>query len=208
MNNTIENIITFIIPTIGRDSLSIAIQSLLKQTNPNWKCILVFDGVQIQPEIDYIGGKYSLLEDTRFTLLRTKKLGNLNLTNLNLRIGGSAGLVRDEALKFCSTEWVGFLDDDDSLSQNYVELLYEKYHSYDLVVWRAIWHNGQILPPLGTDELNRGMVGIHFCYKKSIFPNILFNHNDGGEDFNFLKKILNSTNNYIVTNDIVYTVDG
>lgn len=208
MNNTIENIITFIIPTIGRDSLSIAIQSLLKQTNPNWKCILVFDGVQIQTEIDYIGGKYSLLEDTRFSLLRTKKLGNLNLTNLNSRIGGSAGLVRDEALKLCSTEWVGFLDDDDFLSQTYVELLYEKYHTYDLVVWRAIWNNGQILPPLGTNELKRSMVGIHFCYKKSTFPNIFFNHNDGGEDFNFLKKILNSTNNYIVTNDIVYNVNG
>jgi glycosyltransferase involved in cell wall biosynthesis len=38
--------ITFIIPTIGRNTLEKAIQSIEKQTNNNWKIIIIFDGIQ------------------------------------------------------------------------------------------------------------------------------------------------------------------
>jgi len=38
--------ITFIIPSINRDSIIRTIDSLLKQTNNNWKCIIVYDGVK------------------------------------------------------------------------------------------------------------------------------------------------------------------
>lgn len=47
MSDNINNeaIVTFIIPTIGRDTLSKTIDSLINQTNPNWKAIIVFDGI-------------------------------------------------------------------------------------------------------------------------------------------------------------------
>jgi glycosyltransferase involved in cell wall biosynthesis len=37
--------ITFIIPTIGRNTLEKAIQSIEKQTNNEWKIIVIFDGI-------------------------------------------------------------------------------------------------------------------------------------------------------------------
>jgi hypothetical protein len=42
----VDNIfITFIIPTIGRKTLSNAIKSLLEQDDNNWNAIIIFDGV-------------------------------------------------------------------------------------------------------------------------------------------------------------------
>ena len=38
-------LITFIIPTIGRHTLSKTLDSLINQTNPNWKAIVIFDGI-------------------------------------------------------------------------------------------------------------------------------------------------------------------
>ena len=40
------NKITFIIPTIGRDTLSNTIKSLEEQTNQNWNAIIIFDGIK------------------------------------------------------------------------------------------------------------------------------------------------------------------
>jgi glycosyltransferase involved in cell wall biosynthesis len=36
--------LTFIIPTIGRDTLHRTIESLEKQANNNWNAIVIFDG--------------------------------------------------------------------------------------------------------------------------------------------------------------------
>lgn len=41
-----ETRITFIIPSINRETLSRTIDSLFKQSNPNWKAIIIFDGVK------------------------------------------------------------------------------------------------------------------------------------------------------------------
>jgi len=38
--------ITFIIPSINRPSIVNSINSLSNQTNPNWECIIVYDGVE------------------------------------------------------------------------------------------------------------------------------------------------------------------
>ena len=40
-----KNKITFIIPSVNRDTLTNSINSLLNQTNKNWKCIIIYDGV-------------------------------------------------------------------------------------------------------------------------------------------------------------------
>ena len=38
-------IITFIIPSIARLSIITTIESLKKQSNPNWNAIVIYDGV-------------------------------------------------------------------------------------------------------------------------------------------------------------------
>ena len=40
-----NNKITFIIPSLNRPTLERTIESLINQTNPNWKCVIIYDGV-------------------------------------------------------------------------------------------------------------------------------------------------------------------
>ena len=72
--------LTFIIPTIGRNTLSNTIKCLENQTNINWKAIIIFDG--IKPNIQTTNPEIKIIE--------VKKLG----TNIN-----SAGNVRNEGIK-------------------------------------------------------------------------------------------------------------
>ena len=45
MSDKLEKI-TFIIPTIGRDTLLNSINSLFNQTIKEWKAIIIFDGIK------------------------------------------------------------------------------------------------------------------------------------------------------------------
>ena len=61
-------LVTFIIPTIGRDSLQMAINSLYQQTIWDWKAIIIFDGIE-QPS----GYTEPILHEKR---LEYKKINN------------------------------------------------------------------------------------------------------------------------------------
>ena len=41
-----EEKITFIIPSVNRDTLKRSIDSLYRQTNKNWLAIIIYDGVE------------------------------------------------------------------------------------------------------------------------------------------------------------------
>lgn len=182
--------ITFIIPSLNRITLKRTINSLLVQTNPNWKCIVIFDGVE--------GSKF---EDERIKTISINKTGLSGVT-----INGQSGLVRNVGIKLADTEWIGFLDDDDSIDKDYVKILSEKYKNYDFVVWRMKYENGTVLPPFSMNELIFARVGISFCYKKSKFKDLLFERNRDGEDFDFLMGLKNKSNQFIITPEIFYNV--
>ena len=181
--------ITFIIPSLNRPSLKNSVQSLINQTEQNWKAIIVYDGVDGQS-----------FEDNRITTLKVDKLGRFSSHH------GMAGLVRNFGIERCDTEWIGFLDDDDTLDSRYVETLQKKYLKYDLVVWRMKFKNGMIIPRLTNDNLIFGNVGISFCYKKSIFKELFFSQNRDGEDFDFLMELKKQSNNFIITPEVMYNV--
>ena len=44
--------ITVIIPSKGRGTLKLALSSLIFQTNPNWICFVVLDGIEINDKIN------------------------------------------------------------------------------------------------------------------------------------------------------------
>ena len=94
--------ITFIIPTIGRNTLINTIKSLQNQTNMNWNAIIIFDGIKSNlKHINY----------PNINIIEIEKKGQ----SIN-----SAGNVRNEGIKLVKTPWVGFVDDDDILMNNYV----------------------------------------------------------------------------------------
>lgn len=185
-----KNEITFIVPSINRPTIERTIESLYNQTNPNWKCILIYDDVD---------GMH--FNDSRIKIIKSEKRGVMGERN-----HGQAGLVRNVGLELCKSPWIGFLDDDDTIDPLYVETLFKKYNAYDFVVWRMIHKNGYIVPPLDfTNEIKFFKVGISFCYKNK-FDNFYFENNRDGEDFDFLKRLQSLTDNYIITPEIFYYV--
>jgi glycosyltransferase involved in cell wall biosynthesis len=182
------SLITFIIPSINRPTIDNTIQSLLNQTNPKWECFILYDGVE--------GKKF---DDPRIKIFNLHKLGKKGENH------GNAGLVRNEGIKICKTEWIGFLDDDDTIHQDYVKTLFEKYTSYDFLVWRMKTTDGKIYPELTRNNLIRNRVGISVSFKNK-FPNMLFDNNDDGEDFEFVDKLQNTTKNFIITPEIYYNI--
>lgn len=181
--------ITFIIPSLNRPTIKRTIESLINQTSNNWKAIIIYDGVD--------GDKF---DDERVTTIKIDKTGLVGPKN------GQSGLVRNEGIKLVKTEWVGFLDDDDSLEKDYVKTLFEKYQKYDFVVWRMTYQNGFIIPPFSMNDLIFARVGISFCYKKNIFKELLFSQNRDGEDFDFLMELKKQSNKFIITPEVMYNV--
>jgi glycosyltransferase involved in cell wall biosynthesis len=181
-------IITFIIPSLNRFTIVRTIDSLINQTNPNWKCIIIYDGVD--------GTEFN---DERIKIIKINKTGLVGPHN------GQSGLVRNEGIKLVDTEWIGFLDDDDTINPNYVETLEKKYDNYDFIVWRMKYQNGHIIPEPNRTDLVFARVGISFCYK-NIFKDLLFDNNRDGEDFDFLKKLESLTNNWTITPEVYYNV--
>ena len=183
-----ENIITFIIPSLNRFTILNSIESLKNQTNPNWICIIIYDGVDGTP-----------FDDERITIIKIDKKGLVGPSN------GQSGLVRNEGIKLCDTEWIGFLDDDDTIHADYVKRLFEGYFNYDFVVWRMKYQNGLIFPEPHRTDLVFARVGISFCYKNK-FDNLLFDDNRDGEDFDFLSKLKKLTSNWLIAPEVYYNV--
>jgi len=181
--------LTFIIPTIGRQSLVATLQCLKNQTNNNWKAIVVFDGMT--PNISET--------DTRIKIIHTpKRLGQGH---------NSAGLVRNYGIKFADTEWVAFLDDDDGISSNYVELfLFELFFESDVILFRMSLDD-RICPSLEETNFYKKNVGISFALKKSIFDKVIFNPS-WEEDFEFLEKIREQKYKIILSPRVTYMANS
>ena len=182
--------ITFIIPTIGRDTLSRTLESLIAQTQPDWNAIVVFDG--ISPTIG--------IPDARISFMEISKKGN-------------AGFVRNEGIKVATTEWIGFVDDDDVLTPDYVECFNREKHDVDVIIFRMKNTDGTILPVPGDTEFKFGEVGISFCYKRTFAINqkCMFDNVKGlvpgvGEDWGLLERLKDARVHICISTDITYTV--
>lgn len=165
-------LITFIIPTIGRESLKNSINSLLNQTVKEWNAIIIFDGIKSN----------IINNDERIKIIEIEKLG----ININ-----SAGLVRNYAMSLVKSDWIAFLDDDDIISNDYIEIFYKEFELYsdlDLIIFR-MKDSDRIIPKLDTNNFYLCDVGISFIMKRKIYDNGIIFLADGAEDFLYLDKI-------------------
>ena len=171
--------ITFIIPTIGRSTLNNSINCLLNQTINDWNAIIIFDGISCN--IENI--------DNRIKIIETNKKG----LSIN-----SAGLVRNYGISFATTKWIAFLDDDDIISNDYIETFYKELEennniNLDVIIFRMKLED-RIVPKIETDNFYLCDVGISFIIKKEIYDDGIKFVADGAEDFLYLDNI--RQNNY------------
>ena len=185
MNDNI--FITFIIPSIGRESLKTSIQSLLNQDDNDWNAIILLDGIK---------NSYDKIEDERINIIELEKINN-------------AGLIRNIGINYCkNTEWIGFLDDDDYLSTDYIsslkrEILTNK--DIEICIFRMAYNNGYILPSKYDKNIIMKKVGISFAAKKYVFNRVKFSDYPF-EDYLFLKDAQNKRYKIIISSFVTYFV--
>lgn len=159
MNQTTN--ITFIIPSVGRDTLHTTIDSLLKQTCSMWKAIVVFDGAEpsFQPE------------DDRFLILKIEKREKER--------DNCAGYVRNYGIQFATTDWIAFVDDDDTLRDDYVERFIEESNNYDadVIIFRMVRYKYILIP----ERLNRDISDCikHYEQKSEVFEHFEYTKLEG-----------------------------
>jgi glycosyltransferase involved in cell wall biosynthesis len=193
-----DALITFIIPTINRNSLLKALQSLINQSITNWKAIVVFDGCEpIDNEL------LKILLNDRFLYISINKQGIFKD-----KTHGAAGFVRNIAMSIVNTPWTGFLDDDDHILPNYTQSLLEEIKinpSAELISFRMI-DKTQILPPDYMTTIEFGYIGISFCYKTQLFQDGFKFIQSGQEDFDFINNIKDAKKKIILSPFITYIV--
>ena len=183
-----ENI-TFIIPTIGRDTLLNSINCLKNQTIKSWKAIIIFDGIKSNIYND----------DNRIKIVEINKIGVCP---------NSAGNVRNYGISLVDTEWIAFLDDDDLIENDYIESFYNElnlYPSIDVLIFRMKMED-RIVPKLNTDNFYLCDVGISFIIKKEICDNNILFKPDSVEDFLFLNTIRENGYEIMISPYIKYHV--
>lgn len=196
--------INFIIPSIGRLTLKNTLESLISQSHSDWNCWVGFDGIT-KEELD----TSILIEDSRINyLFSSEKQGNR-------KFHGNAGLVRNWIISSISNnyEWLAFVDDDDTLTHDYIEKLKEEieYTDFDCCIFRMRYdaNNQRIVPPYGMKVIQQNFVGISFCVNKIFINtnNIKFINSDS-EDYNFLEQINNKNGEIYLSEHITYNVNG
>ena len=168
---------TFIIPTIGRDSLLRTVNSVLTQHDPDWQCFIICDGSGQYPAL--------MLSDLRLDVFQTSmKLGTHEGDNPGQSY---AGRVRNYGIDHVETPWISFVDDDDTITPDYVSRLKEVQENNDVVVFKMDHPQLGILPPGDSHELINGQVGISYSVRKSFLDtyNLRF-INSGIEDYELL----------------------
>lgn len=184
-------LITFIIPSIGRNTLPRTLESLKNMRNKNWNAIVVFDG--INPNINET--------DNRIKIIKLdKKQGEGR---------NYAGKVRNYGFNFVQTQWIGFVDDDDTLNEQYIDQLIEHINNksdIDVVIFRMQYKNGgKILPKVEDNDFKINEVGISFCLKTDITKEFNFVPSPS-EDFDLLNKLRSNNKKIIISDYIGYNV--
>jgi hypothetical protein len=194
-------IVTFIIPSICRPSLKNSILSLNNQSNNLWKAIVVFDGCEPN-DVDYL----SLLNNDKIFYFSIKKQGS---TTADIH-HGTAGYVRNIGMNLVGTPWIAFLDDDDTITRDYISNMIKEIEitpSADVISFKMV-NNSTIIPPINYKSITPGFIGISFCLKTSIFKEGYRFKQSGIEDYILLKELESNNKKIVMSPYICYLVDG
>lgn len=179
--------VTFIIPTLNRPTLVRSLESLLKQTDPDWNAVVECDGVD----------EFSIP-------VKDDRIAYVHIPVARSPIG-NGGYTRNSAMRFCSGKWTAFLDDDDTVDSKYVEWLKAESEEFDLIVFRMRFAEGLVLPP--GQELIGGQVGISFAIRREFhISNSLSFKDQVAEDWDMICQCLGAKARWKISDNIAYYV--
>ena len=191
--------VTFVTPSIGRDTVGRTVRSLLAMQNPAWKSLVGFDAVD-QALIDHL----DLPQDDRIAYI-----------NLPAKAGGGrnfGGGVRSQLISQIDSPWIAFVDDDDTLRPDYIDRLIDETQRHPAarcVVFRMSYDpsDTNVLPPLSIGRPIKNKVGISFAVAHSLLANLNLNFENGPtEDFDLLNRIHAAGETIVFSPHIVYNV--
>lgn len=149
-----------------------AIDSVLSQTYTNWEVILVDDYSTDNSEEIY--NKYKL--DTRFHIYFNEK-------------NRGCGYTKRRCVELANGELCGFLDPDDKLETNALELMVQKYKAYPncsliystLYLWDATTNSKSILEDVGAiaDDETFLTSSNHIVSQFAVFKKAFYNNTKG-----------------------------
>ena len=120
--------------------------------------------------------------------------------------------MRNFALKMdIKSTWVGFVDDDDTISNKYIDYLIEETTNYkfiDVLIFRMMYENGVVLPDKNDKTIVMNKVGISFAINKRIFrKKKYFFKNNSKEDYCFLRDLQIKKYKMLISSYVAYFVN-
>ena len=210
--------VIFIIPSLGRQSLISTIQSLINlniNSNNEWKALIIFDGIKNNLDKDYI---QTINKHQQFLFLEIEKSGieiQQNQQHQQQHENNCAGYVRNYGINYLisheiQSEYISFLDDDDTIHPNYLDYLNNEENNYDfeVIIFRMMYKNYNIVPHLLTKKIERKNVGISFALKYELLvknKELRFS-NHSFEDFIFIFQLQNLKKKILISKYIAYFV--
>ena len=190
--------IYFIIPSIGRKSLEQTINSLNQLKSKNWNALIIFDDVE--PLICFNGHSIHYIKIEK-TGIQAKK--------------NNAGLVRNVGLEYIlknniKTKYIGFCDDDDTLHPDFIEYLnndIQLFNEPELIIYRMMFPNGNVIPHPLTTKIQMKNVGISFVFKKNLLEKYKLTFiNHPYEDYIFVQQAKKNPINILISKYVNYFV--
>ena len=125
-------------PSSGRSTLYRTLISLQHQENPEWRALVLLDGMLAG--IDQRTAALASREEARIRVWRLAQRIGSRLRIARAEVAhGSAGKVRNFAFAHVRTPWLGFVDDDDTVGPRYVADVAADSDSFDVVSFRMRW---------------------------------------------------------------------
>ena len=146
-----DKFVTFITPTVGRDTLQRACDSVDAQHNDGWYHYVIGDG--LLPNVTPTSQR-SIIEAPHWR---------------------HEAKVRNFGIQMTGTPWVAFLDDDDTVDETYVQILSEEIEDtpeVEVIIFRQtipteMQHFGDKVIP-STPEILWGNTGISYACTTAI----------------------------------------
>jgi glycosyltransferase involved in cell wall biosynthesis len=114
------------------------------------------------------------------------------------------GVIRNELIKQAETEWVSFVDDDDTVTSDYVQRLEEEIAAHpeaDVIHFREYFLRGFVLPSWPVVEW--GNVCIAYSVKREIAMQYPF-QSEPYEDYEFIKRLHEAGKTIYFSNYLTY----